>query len=84
MILMQIKQVLDRQPESAPPPGCAGRFDATTGRTGAEPECQNPGCWLMPAFTLHFDNSMPQLNTVRQGQGPLVVLSHALGCDLAM
>ncbi len=27
---------------------------------------------------------MPQLNTVRQGQGPLVVLSHALGCDLTM
>ena len=38
----------------------------------------------MPAFTLHFDNSMPQLNTVRQGQGPLVLLSHALGCDLTM
>lgn len=27
---------------------------------------------------------MPQLNIVRQGQGPLVVLSHALGCDLTM
>lgn len=27
---------------------------------------------------------MPLLNTVRQGQGPLVVLSHALGCDLTM
>jgi 3-oxoadipate enol-lactonase len=27
---------------------------------------------------------MPQLNFVKQGQGPLVVLSHALGCDLTM
>jgi len=27
---------------------------------------------------------MPQLNFVQQGQGPLVVLSHALGCDLTM
>lgn len=27
---------------------------------------------------------MPQLNFVKQGQGPLVVLSHALGCDLSM
>ncbi len=27
---------------------------------------------------------MPLLNAVRQGQGPLVVLSHALGCDLTM
>lgn len=27
---------------------------------------------------------MPRLNFVRQGQGPLVVLSHALGCDLTM
>lgn len=27
---------------------------------------------------------MTQLHTVKQGQGPLVVLSHALGCDLTM
>lgn len=27
---------------------------------------------------------MPALNFVQQGQGPLVVLSHALGCDLTM
>ena len=27
---------------------------------------------------------MPQLNFVQQGQGPVVVLSHALGCDLTM
>lgn len=27
---------------------------------------------------------MPQLHFVKQGQGPLVVLSHALGCDLTM
>lgn len=27
---------------------------------------------------------MPQLHSVTQGQGPLVVLSHALGCDLTM
>jgi 3-oxoadipate enol-lactonase len=27
---------------------------------------------------------MAQLNFVKQGQGPLVVLSHALGCDLTM
>ncbi|NRF71171.1 3-oxoadipate enol-lactonase [Aquincola sp. S2] len=27
---------------------------------------------------------MPQLHFVTQGQGPLVVLSHALGCDLTM
>jgi len=27
---------------------------------------------------------MSQLNFVKQGQGPLVVLSHALGCDLTM
>lgn len=27
---------------------------------------------------------MPRLNFVQQGQGPLVVLSHALGCDLTM
>ncbi|MDO8718507.1 MAG: alpha/beta hydrolase, partial [Burkholderiaceae bacterium] len=27
---------------------------------------------------------MPQLHFVQQGQGPLVVLSHALGCDLTM
>lgn len=27
---------------------------------------------------------MPQLYFVKQGQGPLVVLSHALGCDLTM
>ena len=27
---------------------------------------------------------MQQLNFVQQGQGPLVVLSHALGCDLTM
>jgi 3-oxoadipate enol-lactonase len=27
---------------------------------------------------------MPHLNFVQQGQGPLVVLSHALGCDLTM
>jgi len=27
---------------------------------------------------------MPQLHTVREGQGPAVVLSHALGCDLSM
>lgn len=28
--------------------------------------------------------SVPRLNFVRQGQGPVVVLSHALGCDLGM
>ena len=27
---------------------------------------------------------MPQLNYIKEGQGPLVVLSHALGCDLSM
>jgi len=27
---------------------------------------------------------MPQLNFVKEGQGPTVVLSHALGCDLTM
>jgi len=27
---------------------------------------------------------MTQLHTIQQGQGPLVVLSHALGCDLSM
>ena len=27
---------------------------------------------------------MPQLNFVKEGQGPTVVLSHALGCDLHM
>lgn len=27
---------------------------------------------------------MPQLNTLIEGQGPMVVLSHALGCDLHM
>ena len=27
---------------------------------------------------------MPQLNTLLEGQGPIVVLSHALGCDLHM
>jgi 3-oxoadipate enol-lactonase len=27
---------------------------------------------------------MPQLNFVKSGQGPLVVLSHALGCDLSL
>ncbi len=27
---------------------------------------------------------MPQLNYVKEGQGPMVVLSHALGCDLSM
>jgi 3-oxoadipate enol-lactonase len=27
---------------------------------------------------------MPQLNFVKQGQGPVIVLSHALGCDLGM
>ena len=27
---------------------------------------------------------MPQLNTLLEGQGPMVVLSHALGCDLHM
>lgn len=27
---------------------------------------------------------MTQLHTLKQGQGPLVVLSHALGCDLSM
>lgn len=27
---------------------------------------------------------MPQLHSITQGQGPLVVLSHALGCDLSM
>lgn len=27
---------------------------------------------------------MPQLHTVREGHGPAVVLSHALGCDLSM
>ena len=27
---------------------------------------------------------MPQLNFVQQGQGPLVILSHAMGCDLTM
>ncbi|MGS0756595.1 alpha/beta fold hydrolase, partial [Roseateles sp. GG27B] len=27
---------------------------------------------------------MSQLHFVKQGQGPLVVLSHALGCDLSM
>ncbi|MGV8804142.1 MAG: alpha/beta fold hydrolase [Polaromonas sp.] len=27
---------------------------------------------------------MPRLNFVQQGQGPMVVLSHALGCDLTM
>jgi len=27
---------------------------------------------------------MTRLHTIRQGQGPLVVLSHALGCDLTM
>jgi 3-oxoadipate enol-lactonase len=26
----------------------------------------------------------PRLNVIRQGEGPLVVLSHALGCDLRM
>src|SRR6218665_1071708 len=26
----------------------------------------------------------PHLNFIRQGQGPVVVLSHALGCDLGM
>lgn len=29
-------------------------------------------------------NAMPQLNTLIEGQGPMVVLSHALGCDLHM
>jgi len=27
---------------------------------------------------------MPQLNFIKQGQGPVVVLSHALGCDISM
>ena len=29
-------------------------------------------------------NPSPQLHWVREGQGPVVVLSHALGCDLSM
>ncbi len=27
---------------------------------------------------------MPKLNFIKQGQGPVVVLSHALGCDISM
>jgi 3-oxoadipate enol-lactonase len=27
---------------------------------------------------------MTRLNVVREGEGPIVVLSHALGCDLSM
>ena len=29
-------------------------------------------------------NSLPRLHWLRDGQGPVVVLSHALGCDLSM
>jgi 3-oxoadipate enol-lactonase len=29
-------------------------------------------------------NMTPQLNVIREGHGPIVVLSHALGCDLHM
>jgi 3-oxoadipate enol-lactonase len=38
----------------------------------------------IPTFLNSWNMHMPQLHFLKQGQGPLVVLSHALGCDLTM
>lgn len=40
----------------------------------------------MPAFMTIAEKelSMPPLHFIQQGQGPVIVLSHALGCDLQM
>src|SRR5690606_6030014 len=40
---------------------------------------------ILTAEGLHtMTTSTPRLNVVREGDGPFVVLSHALGCDLHM